>query len=141
MGLIFLFLTCAVVGGSIVIFSWSFWFKKNIPLALVFLACVFFLAKNTENINKFLNKNLFFNQNQVKHFTECSKILLEFESDECFRKFGILSDNPDICKMISSSTESADCLNFVYRNRGSKTGDKKWCELITDPYQKSLCNK
>lgn len=139
-GPIFLVLTLLVTIVIILSIAWSNIFHSRM-LGFIFISFFLLIAIfNQESIYKYTENLLFGSFNGGNN---CFDLRLFRDQDRCYAGKAIYEDNLDVCNLISvkSPDEKIDCINFIYRNRGSGSGDKKWCKYITSDYQKSLCYK
>lgn len=139
-GPIFLVLTFLITIVIVLSIAWSNVFYPRL-YSFIFISFFLLIAVfNQESIYKYTENLLFGNLNDSN---SCSDLRLFREQDRCYFSKAIHEDNLEVCNLISarSPDEKIDCLDFIYRNRGTGSGDKKWCNYISSDYQKSLCYK
>lgn len=137
-GLLFLVLTGIVFVFNILAISWSHLCKSRILGYFLFLILLLTLLFYHEPIHDFSEQIVF---GSMKTSGDCESAKLFRVRDKCLSHKGISEDNVEVCDLISANSPDFrnDCRDFIFRNRGSHGGDKKWCSYIMSSYQKKLC--
>ena len=131
-------LTGFVFSINVLAIAWSRLFNSRLSGYFLFLILLPALLYCYEPVHTIIEKEMIGDRDTMG---DCKNAKLFRVRDKCLFHRGVSEDNVEVCDLISvkSADFKNDCRDFIFRNRGSDGGDKKWCNYIVDSYQRKLC--